>query len=300
MARDESLALLRHRTNDPEYKTLVAREAEMWANAYLDFERAEAMVPSQLQWRLNEALTGRAEVHWFDDLTNRGPFSRAATLGATTGFLERRWLERRASDALDIYELSSGVIQKTRERLSTPGLLKGVRFIEADLNVAELPAQHYDVIWSAGSLHHLVSLEHVCAQVHGALKPGGLFAFYEYVGEPRVQFDPLRIRLSEEALREVPARFWRGKKEVKSPSLDDISPFEAVRSDEIHAIVTDHFETVHWAQAAVLVPAGYAVDFVALAAEAPELVERFVEAEKRTLDSGLGGCTAYGVFRRAS
>jgi SAM-dependent methyltransferase len=294
----KALPPVRVSTDDATYTDMLAGEATMWADPFLDFEHSEAMVPAQMQVVLNEALTGRSDTHWLDELVARGPFAAAATLGATSGYLEQQWLERRASAVLDVYELSKGVIRKTRDKLAAADLLDGVRFIEADLNLTELPERQYDLIWSAGALHHLVSLEFVCEQVHRALKPGGIFAFYEYVGEPRVQFDALRIKLSQEALAGVPDRFFRGAREVRSPDVSMISPFEAIRSDEIKTIVSARFETIRWSQAAVLVPLGYTVDLPAIGVEMPELLDRLMDAERASASSGLDGCVCYGVFRR--
>jgi len=284
--------------NDPVYQEMLVREAAMWANPFLDYEISESLIPPQLHPIVNEMLTGRPDADWFDDFVGRGPFGAAATLGSTSGCLERRWLERSASTTLDIYELSEGVITKTRDRLAEAQLLGGVSFIRTDLNVHDFSAAQYDVVWSVGALHHLVNLERVCDQVRRSLKPNGLFAFYEYVGDRRVQFDPLRIQLTEEALACIPTRFFRGSRNVRSPDLAEISPFEAIRSDEIHGIVSARFECLHWKRIGVLIPIGYSVDMLAIAKEAPELLQGLVEAEKKSSESGLEGCVAYGVFRR--
>jgi SAM-dependent methyltransferase len=295
---DESQPPFRVHADDATYRKMLAEEATMWATSPMILENTEGLVPRRLQQVLNEQLTGRSDLHWFDELTARGPFAHAALLGATCGYFECRWLGGGASETLDVYELSSGVIERTEARLRDAGLLSRVRFIPADLNLDELPTSHYDVVWSASTLHHLIDLEHMCEQVRRALKPAGLFAFFEYVGEKRVQFAELRIRSCERALAEVPARFWRERREVRSPDIDSISPFEAVRSDEIAEVVAKRFETLHWATGGRLAPAILAVDLPAVALEAPELIERFANAEKRSAALGLAGCLGYGIFRR--
>jgi SAM-dependent methyltransferase len=284
--------------DDPVYQEMLAREAAMWANPFLDYEINQNLVPRELNPILNESLTGRPDVDWLEDLAGRGPFGNGATLGSTSGYLEKRWLELRASASLDIYELSEGVIAKTRERLASANVLDGVRFHRVDLNLCGLPVHHYDIVWSAGALHHLVNLEYVCDQVAESLKPGGLFAFHEYVGDRRIQFDPLRVKLTEEALDCVPSRFFRGARKVRVPDLTEISPFEAVRSDEIHSIVSSRFECLHWRTMGVLLPIGYTVDMLAIAREEPQLLDQLLLAERKGAESGLGGCVGYGVFRR--
>jgi SAM-dependent methyltransferase len=288
------------RASDSEYASLLAREAAKWAVETLDIEAVESLVPARFQRALNESLTGRPEAYWLDDLIERGPYPNAAALGSTAGYLEERWQGRHASESLDIYELSTGVIEKTRNRLSRQGLLDGVRFIESDLNRATLPSDAYDVVWSASAVHHLVELEHVCREVTRALKPGGLFVFYEYVGENRVQFSAERIRAATEVAADVAPELWREERSIKRPSLDAISPFEAIRAEEIRDVVSAHFDVVHWGEAGVLmVPIFYAVDLHALDARRPDILDRLLEADRRELQSGrFKPCLAYGVMRR--
>lgn len=288
------------RVGEEGYASLLSQEAAAWATATLDIEVSESLVPPRLQRSVNQLLTGRPDVHWFDDLMERGPFPRAAALGSTSGYLEEQWQRRRASKHLDIYELSKGVIEKTRRRLSTQGLLEGVHFFECDLNRAVFPAETYDVIWSAGAVHHLIELEHVCREVGSALKPGGLFVLYEYIGENRVQFAAQRLRLAMEAVSDLPDRYWRGERAVKCPPLDVLSPFEAVRSEEIREIVSSHFDTIHWGEAAAMMqPLFYALDLLVLDEARSDILERLIEVDRRELHSErLGGCIGYGVFRR--
>ena len=149
-------------------------------------------------------LTGDPTRSWLDDLIARGPFGSAAMLGCDEDPLEASWMRAGASARLDVYDLSAEVIRRRRARAP-----RGVRFIRADLNFAHLPTERYDVIWSSGCLHHLVNLEHLMDQVSRALRPGGLFAFHDYVGENRFHFDLWRLARANAALCEVPVRFRR-------------------------------------------------------------------------------------------
>ena len=49
-----------------------------------------------------------------------------------------------------------------------------VEYIAADLNYLDLPADTYDLVAVKGTLHHLMRLDHVIAEIHKTLKPGGL------------------------------------------------------------------------------------------------------------------------------
>src|SRR4030095_11690723 len=110
-----------------------------------------------------QASTGDQQRSWMYDRIARGPFTSAASLGCDEGGYERQWLQRGASQRLDVYELSPDVIPHVGSELGlrwldTHGPTRKVRFIRADLNFVHLPVNHYDVIWSSGCVHHIVNL----------------------------------------------------------------------------------------------------------------------------------------------
>ena len=248
---------------------------------------------------VNEAYTGDPERSWIEELIARGPFGTAAMLGCDEGGHERFWLERNGSQRLDIYELSPGVIRKVRAGLGRAAAWpqRRVRFIRTDLNFVHLPERRYDVIWSSGCLHHITNLEHLFEQVERALRPGGLFAFRDYVGERRMQFAPERLARINALMRDVPAR-WRRTESVVPPQFHAISPFCGVRSDEILGLAAQRFELVHRGQAGALFPLSLAVDLAAVAREAPELWARLRTAEQNAMrEPSAHPCGVYAVFR---
>src|SRR5437899_10642677 len=117
-----------------------------------------------------------------------------------------------------------------------------------------LPAARYDVIWSSGCLHHVVNLESLFAEVERALRDGGLFAVHDYVGERRMQFAPERLARINALLREVPARYRPGGTQELTGPPPYLSPFCAVRSDEILGAARARFEVVHEGKAGALFP----------------------------------------------
>ncbi len=231
-------------------------EADYWGQ-YQFGSGCFALTPPRDR-RVNQAYTGDPERSWIEDLLSRGPFERAAVLGCDEGGWERLWLHRGGSERLDVYELSPGVIRKVREGLGlgwweANGPRRRVRFIRADLNFARLPAERYDVVWSSGCLHHIVNLEHLFAEVERSLRPGGLFALRDFVGERRMRFAPERLARINSLIREVPPR-WRRIDAVEPPRLDTLSPFCAVRSNEIVALAKARFDVVREGYAGALFP----------------------------------------------
>src|SRR5262249_56576432 len=90
---------------------------------------------------------------------------------------------------------------------SRRGLSRRVRFVRVDLNFVQLPRERYDVVWSSGTLHHLTNLEHLLDQVAVTLRPGGLFALHDYVGETRFAYHPRRLERVNAPLHDVAMRF---------------------------------------------------------------------------------------------
>jgi SAM-dependent methyltransferase len=281
------------RPTDVVYPGKVRVESRYWER-YRP-EEAPLPVAATDDRQVNAAYTGNPDRRWIDDLVARGPFGRAAALGCDAGEV-RAWLASDGSERLDVYELSPGVIRQTGARLGA--LRPRARFHPADLNFARLPAAHYDVIWSRGCLHHVVNLEHLLAEVERALRPGGLFAFVDYVGERRMQFDVARLARANAALREVPAR-WRRTDVVAPPRREALSPFCAVRSDDILPLVRQRFERVHEAATGALFPLRVCVDTAALEREAPEVAARLRAAEDAASHApDARPCEVYAVYRR--
>lgn len=291
------------RETDVVYPGRLQTEIEFFERANLGPRIFELFQHTRAQ--ANAAYTGDPERSWIDDLLARGPFRAAAMLGCDDGAYEQHWLDAGGSDALDIYDVSAGVLRAVRAGL---GMGRGarrrrgrrVRFLRADLNFARLPEARYDVIWSSGCLHHVSNLEHLFAQVARALRPGGLFAVHDYVGERRLQFAPERLARVNAALREVPRRFRAdGIEAIAAPRGDDLSAFCGVRSDDILPLARARFDVVHEGAAGALFPLFLVIDLPALEREEPALHARLLAAEEAACrEPGARPCGAYVVFRK--
>ena len=285
---------MRVRSDDPAYRYKADTEARVWDRPWFqpDAAAAQLLAPSA-----NRNLTGDPRRSWLDDLIARGPFDAAAMLGCDEDdTLESAWMRAGASTRLDVYELSSGVIRRRGARAP-----RGVRYLQADLNFVRLPAEQYDVIWSSGCLHHIVNLEYLLDQVARALRPGGLFAVRDYVGEALFHFDSRRLARVNAAFHAVPVRFRRGGLDAigRNALAHGRSPFCAVRSDEVLSVARARFQVVHEGFTSALFPLAFFLDVEALAREVPDVLDRVLAAEAEALaDPTLRPCEAYVVFRR--
>ncbi len=284
--------------DDVTYPFKVSGECEHWARSA--FEGGAYTRGAVSQRLLNVAHTGDPDRTWLDDVLARGPFGAAAILGCDEERFDRTWLERGGSRTLDVYDLCAEVIGIVTRRLGA--LAERVRFVQADLNFAALPAARYDVIWSSGSLHHVVNLEHLLDQVERALRPGGLFVLHDYVGERRLKFSPARLAGLNAVLRRVPPRWRRyGVEEIEAPSPGILSPFCAVRPDAILPLAAARFEEVVRRFSGSLFPLDVHLDLDAIGREDPALlrhVEQFAANAAR--DPATPPPGVYAVFRKRS
>jgi 2-polyprenyl-3-methyl-5-hydroxy-6-metoxy-1,4-benzoquinol methylase len=95
-------------------------------------------------------------------------------LGCASGWLTLAMAQRGAvAEGLDIGEksldIARGYYESIRQSVSGTASYRA-----ADLNHLDLPPNTYDVIAACGVLHHLVNLDHVIAEAHKSLNPGGL------------------------------------------------------------------------------------------------------------------------------
>jgi ubiquinone/menaquinone biosynthesis C-methylase UbiE len=288
---------LRVRRVDPTYQTTLRAERRFWARPWFSDALASAYVPPKVVAFANARLTGDPARPWLDDLLARGPFATSALLGCDDeSNYAAAWHRAGGSRELDVYELSADLIRRAQAAVPL-----GARFVQTDLNFARLPAARYDVIWSSGTLHHLVNLEHLFDEVERALRPGGLFAVHDYVGETRFRCEPHRLERVNAALADVPVRFRRGGIEAIQPEKLGYaqSPFCAVRSADILPTARERFDVVHEGYTGALFPLLLVLDLQALERDAPEVLERLLGAEAAALaDPSIRACDAYVVFRK--
>ena len=181
---------------------------------------------------INERFTGDRRVRWHDTIARRKTFRRGLMLGTTALKLEADILKTNPSLHLTFVDLSDGPLRRRVEVLGQrfPGR---VATSVADLNFIELPADAYDLVVSASTLHHVTNLEYLGYQINRTLTADGWFFLHDYVGEPRCTPSPAKKQVFEviytrDILRQPgrqPGLLWSDE--------SDLSPFCGVRSHDI-------------------------------------------------------------------
>jgi 2-polyprenyl-3-methyl-5-hydroxy-6-metoxy-1,4-benzoquinol methylase len=167
--------------SEPTYEQKLAAEAELWGR---DAEHRAQEVPPD--WNHHRHLRHNSIYHAADIdafLSHIQPGMTALELGCGSGWLTLAMAQRgAAATGIDIsdraLEVARAYYASIRETVSGSAAYEA-----ADLNAIELPADHYDVIAVKGTLHHLTRMDHVIAEMHRALKPGGLLWVSDSRGE---------------------------------------------------------------------------------------------------------------------
>ena len=155
------------------YKDLIARESRHWGEVKYDPQNPQIWHDA----RLFEIFFGEEYRRLLRRATECG--GEILELGCGVGGLAIELAA--AGNRVTAIDLSPQRIEQARANAALrPGL--NISFITADLNTASLPPDQYDCIVAHDSLHHILSLGHLCDEILKSLKPGGRLLVMDYVG----------------------------------------------------------------------------------------------------------------------
>ena len=221
---------LLHTQDSETYRRLLQEEARYWD------EHPESLLSARpapaIQRYLNERATGRADVEWYQTISDYGAFEHGCVLGAGPGHVEEHLLGRHPRLHLSVFDISGEALARLAARLQ-PSFPSRFETCQKDLNFITLRPDSYDLVVANSCIHHLLNLEHVAFQVNRALTPGGYFFMQDTVGESYFQFSNEKKRLFEafalatQGKRALSGIHWPAR------AAWPFSPFESVRSAEI-------------------------------------------------------------------
>jgi ubiquinone/menaquinone biosynthesis C-methylase UbiE len=141
---------------------------------------AEASAQAQTippDWRYHRKLRHNVIMHAADIdalLDHVKPGMRVLELGCSSGWLTLAMAQRGVqATGIDVSEESLQIARDYYEKVR--GETSGkASYVAADLNHLDLPAETCDLVAIKGTLHHLMRMDHVIAEIHKTLKPGGL------------------------------------------------------------------------------------------------------------------------------
>ena len=240
---------------DEQYR--IERVNEVWAgqNPVWCGEAKQWMAHPMVAERINMLASGDPHVdaygHLKAVLTRLGwtlPVARAASLCCGEGSLERELVKQGYAQSVVGYDLAQKAIEVARHSAQAEGL-RGLEYEVRDLELNGLSTTGLDLVFSFSGVHHLSRLEKTFNAVHEALRPGGVFHVYEYVGPDRFQWTERQLLEINDFLERLPNRYRRLpdgslKPLVTRPTIQemlDADPSEAVRSSRIEPLLKERF-----------------------------------------------------------
>jgi len=268
-----------------EYKKALRREARCWRGVHWISKAWFSKHPDRLVRYQNELVTGDPDKPWFRLIENSGRFRRACSLGSGASLVERELMRLGVVDTWDLYDISPVVL--FRAKLGMGRYWRRVTTHVADVNRVSLPPNAYDLILCNACLHHFVELERVLDEIARALTDDGLLLVWEFVGENRLQWSEARIASQQALLDEVPEEsLVSPDARIQRPDVSTLSPFEAVRSADIPALLKERFRPEFWKTfCGAVVPLFFCVRVEDLERARPDVLERIFQIDRELSES---------------
>lgn len=240
------------------YKRHVEQEVEQYEHVHADRHDESLLEPAPASWldmqgraarRIREATGDDMLGHVLTRLRARAGV-RMLSLGSGPGGLELSFARDAPEARIVCMDLNAGLLERGRAQASSEGL--AVRFEQADLNLIELPAAAFDLVFCHASLHHLLELEHVFGQIKRTLRPAGELIVIDIVTRHGYRMWPETRKVANAIWKTLPARY-RVNHTSYHVETEDRVVFEAdtrsvgmecIRSGDILPLLSEEFETV--------------------------------------------------------
>ena len=146
---------------------------------------------------------------------------------------------------VDCVDMNRAMLDRGRDAAQKEGLGAQLSFVESDLN-SWTPTHDYDAVIANQSLHHVVELEHLFAQVKRAMKPKGSFIISDIIGRNGHQRWPEALEIVHEFWRRLPPSYrinWqlRSYEDLFEDWDSSVEGFEGIRSEDILPLLTQQF-----------------------------------------------------------
>jgi len=197
------------------------------------------MASTAVLMHLNERSTGDPAREWLSSWAHRffaGDDLRVLVLGCGEGWLERAVAEWPFVARIDAMDVAEEAVARARE-----GAGPKLHYSVADLNVAALEPDAYDVVVAHSVLHHVENLEHCFTQIEQAMKAGATLIVNEYTGPNRFQFSDDVLGIINALLAAL------GYPPKERPTVEQMianDPTEAVRAAELMPMIAERFEVL--------------------------------------------------------
>jgi SAM-dependent methyltransferase len=237
------------------------------------------------------------------------PAPHVVSLKASDAKFEIALIEAGSCERLTGLDPDPGRRNFANGRIPVP--LRGrMEFIDGDLDTFQAP-EPVGAIVARSVLHGEPDLEARLDLLHATLVPDGLLFVDDFVGPARFQWTDRQLRIVNRLLERLPdelrvdlaAEDGRLKDEVRRPDAADwaaANPHQAVRSDEVVALLDDRFERVDVRLYGGAVFHQLFSRIMGNFVGRPELIGLLMEVDGLLTDeAGLSSDYVWGAWRRA-
>lgn len=229
------------------YKKACQRENEVWGRVFSDQGREARLIQVQEAAKTLRANRDRLQLPLL--LKKHGISPKVGlSLACGSGRAERALMQRGICERFDGIDISEKAIEEARRLASAETL--HIQYSTGDLNKVVLQPETYDLVVTQNCLHHVLELEHLADEIWKSLRPGGVLWIDDFIGESQFQWSDRRMEVVQCFLKFLPEELrWdsvnQRRHEPRRPVPGKlISPFEAIRSEEIIPVFTEHFDVV--------------------------------------------------------
>lgn len=225
---------------------------------------------------------------------------RVVSLGSGNGDLERLVAKSVVAKGhrnvrITCLELNDEMQRRARTAVKEAGLADIVDFVEGDLN-AWVATESCDVYMANHSLHHVVALEHVFAQIGATLRDDGVFLVNDMIGRNGHQRWPEALDLLQRIWVTMPDRYRYNHLLVRhEPTYinHDCSTegFEGIRAEDILPLLLAGFHPERFLAFAnlidVFVDRCFGHNFDPESAADCEFIDRVAQLDELAIDLGV-------------
>ena len=247
-------------TESDDYNRLVSEEIEHYSDITVTDALTEGGIHSHKSWEYYfEYLYARHfKISFYDAVWNavRGRESpKVLSLGCGYGGHDLA-ISQQIERPFELFavDLNPRIYDTALERAQALGL--PIRFQSLDLNRVALEPGYFDVIYAVASIHHILNLEHLLAQLHRGLKDDGRLIIVDIIGKTQVEFWRENVEYAAKVVKRMPVRFRpaAGQRRLRRLFFDPytiISPYvepviqrgmEGIRQEEIVPLLNRWFE----------------------------------------------------------
>lgn len=255
-ARARAIAAARLRFGSAAYRKRLEEEIEHYSELYSSGGAAQLMEPAPPAWvelqrraaRLIRERTGADLTGHVTALLKARPRARMLSLGCGAGGVELVFARQARSSEILCLDINAAALELGRQAAAAEGL--NVRFAEADLNRVELTPEAFDVVFCHASLHHVLELERLLAQVERALRPEGALVVVDIITRNGYRMWPETRKLAGAIFQTLPERYrlnhtaYLPRKRVDRKIWDGDTRgagMECLRSEELLPLLQSRF-----------------------------------------------------------